>query len=92
MCQTFNELFETLSLPSQGAWIEIVDFQNKKEASESLPSQGAWIEIFLISSHSSSNQSLPSQGAWIEISSFNLAKLARKGRSLHRERGLKSLY
>ena len=34
-----------MSLPSQGAWIEIKLTISRKNVNESLPSQGAWIEI-----------------------------------------------
>ena len=41
-----NSKPEAMSLPSQGAWIEIIiDFSGSSFFFMSLPSQGAWIEI-----------------------------------------------
>ena len=38
-----------MSLPSRGAWIEILLLRDlKNNESESLPSRGAWIEILLM--------------------------------------------
>ncbi len=56
-----------LSLPSQGAWIEIDEYEYQMLRDKSLPSQGAWIEIKRLSITIVNNLSLPSQGAWIEI-------------------------
>jgi len=57
-----------VSLPSQGAWIEIFRRTVAGTLSRSLPSQGAWIEI-LFDPHADyvKEKSLPSQGAWIEM-------------------------
>ena len=57
------------SLPSRGAWIEMVCgcvFIAKECLS--LPSRGAWIEITIPCSRTLERwKSLPSRGAWIEI-------------------------
>ena len=55
------------SLPSRGAWIEIIALSVNGEALKSLPSRGAWIEIILTSGKKPYLMSLPSRGAWIEI-------------------------
>ena len=34
------------SLPSRGAWIEMITDSGKNLLSQSLPSRGAWIEMF----------------------------------------------
>ena len=57
----------SLSLPSRGAWIEMLLSQLWIELFASLPSRGAWIEICIYSDCLSISRSLPSRGAWIEI-------------------------
>ena len=58
----------------------------------SLPTLGAWIEIAMTAAViSSSVSSLPTLGAWIEITNRSYHWRKQKGRSLHWERGLKSL-
>ena len=56
----------------------------------SLPSQGAWIEIRSRCVFCRLLSSLPSQGAWIEMCRRTDGGRMPLGRSLHRERGLKS--
>ena len=56
-----------LSLPSRGAWIEIVPEPFGQPLHWSLPSRGAWIEIGVSLAFSVIVQSLPSRGAWIVI-------------------------
>ncbi len=81
--------FRSQSLPSQGAWIEILFICTVFGLLPSLPSQGAWIEIAFTFSRRFFPKSLPSQGAWIEIF-FPLSTLQGfLRRSPHRERGLK---
>ena len=59
---------ESTSLPSRGAWIEIVCSLVSYGRDWSLPSRGAWIEIRSCSGVlASAVPSLPSRGAWIEI-------------------------
>ena len=56
------------SLPSRGAWIEILQLWADTLADVSLPSRGAWIEILPgPPSRMMASASLPSRGAWIEI-------------------------
>ena len=56
------------SLPSRGAWIEIIIRSSCGEGTdESLPSRGAWIEIIFVATALATIASLPSRGAWIEI-------------------------
>ena len=57
----------------------------------SLPAWGAWVEIACCTSSGSPRTSLPAWGAWVEIASDQRASLKRCGRSLHGERGLKSV-
>ena len=59
------------SLPSRGAWIEILALDKVDKVGESLPSRGAWIEICYTYVTAKSRWSLPSRGAWIEIISFH---------------------
>ena len=81
-----------LSLPSQGAWIEIEGSgQRIQIVRRSLPSQGAWIEIEIAIKLHRQVASLPSQGAWIEMTTGAQHRATIWGRSLHRERGLKCL-
>ena len=57
-----------LSLPSRGAWIEMLLRVADVSGIESLPSRGAWIEmIYPYYYKDSTLVSLPSRGAWIEI-------------------------
>ena len=56
------------SLPSRGAWIEIIRQRLLIVAQVSLPSRGAWIEIPPGCRSRRTPSSLPSRGAWIEIS------------------------
>ena len=55
------------SLPSRGAWIEIVVSPRRPTSPWSLPSRGAWIEIGVVAGQIVPSLSLPSRGAWIEI-------------------------
>ena len=57
------------SLPSRGAWIEMVQNRVDQSLLVSLPSRGAWIEILPITNTARVLKSLPSRGAWIEITS-----------------------
>ena len=78
------------SLPSRGAWIEMITVGNADIGYiASLPSRGAWIEIRQIRRFAYYRQSLPSRGAWIEIapSAYTYNHLAC--RSPRGERGLK---
>ena len=56
-----------MSLPSRGAWIEIVGVVDIECDTASLPSRGAWIEMNCRKSFFAMFRSLPSRGAWIEI-------------------------
>ena len=57
-----------MSLPTQGAWIEITLAWNYYyHVWQSLPTQGAWIEMGSQYAPNVSSLSLPTQGAWIEI-------------------------
>ena len=65
------------SLPSGGAWIEMLSASSAGSANASLPSGGAWIEMTKsIRSSRRGSQSLPSGGAWIEIMSPTPSKTA----------------
>ena len=55
------------SLPSRGAWIEIIIHYGHIRTLLSLPSRGAWIEISHKYKKEQDYKSLPSRGAWIEI-------------------------
>ena len=44
MISSFTQ-YLLLSLPSLGAWIEVVDSALRRRRNESLPSLGAWIEV-----------------------------------------------
>ena len=63
------EYLDKRSLPSRGAWIEIVLFPVPVWLlCPSLPSRGAWIEIpTKREADTIAAESLPSRGAWIEI-------------------------
>ena len=74
-----------LSLPVQGAWIEICFVMSFPFLRRSLPVQGAWIEMSDQSRFSSHASSLPVQGAWIEMSlslrpMYRVAVAPRAGR------------
>ena len=57
-----------MSLPVQGAWIEIAQFLRSAAVPVSLPVQGAWIEMLAVQKMLLKlEKSLPVQGAWIEI-------------------------
>ena len=56
-----------MSLPVQGAWIEIRQSDCKMSRMRSLPVQGAWIEIAPVGVRWLRALSLPVQGAWIEM-------------------------
>ena len=56
------------SLPSRGAWVEIVGGNYECTANQSLPSRGAWVEISGRGTSCIGKGSLPSRGAWVEIS------------------------
>ena len=59
---------DVVSLPVQGAWIEIFPCERLLASALSLPVQGAWIEMVLRKEAIlSDDMSLPVQGAWIEI-------------------------
>ena len=45
MVNYINEHIKSRSLPSRGAWIEIIFQMNNPDLLLSLPSRGAWIEI-----------------------------------------------
>ena len=80
--------FSTMSLPSRGAWIEIVTGTVRWAATAaSLPSRGAWIEITLSVMLIGLPLSLPSRGAWIEIVSQDKSLPSRRSRSPRGERG-----
>ena len=55
------------SLPTRGAWIEILCSRCFPLCVSSLPTRGAWIEISDIYYRGSRLQSLPTRGAWIEM-------------------------
>ena len=57
----------TLSLPTRGAWIEIIRAAFQLVFQESLPTRGAWIEIAFFGLRFLRKGSLPTRGAWIEI-------------------------
>ena len=80
-----------MSLPSRGAWIEILLTSQDVCEALSLPSRGAWIEIAIQEAERVGTLSLPSRGAWIEIVKSVAISPALTCRSLHGERGLKSL-
>ena len=65
---------EKRSLPSRGAWIEMLGFfESSNQSAKSLPSRGAWIEIAkVLDGNYDPKESLPSRGAWIEIYSREL--------------------
>ena len=57
-----------MSLPVQGAWIEMQLIHDVSVDNVSLPVQGAWIEIQrLWRMKLTIQRSLPVQGAWIEM-------------------------
>ena len=56
-----------MSLPSRGAWIEILASPGMRKHPWSLPSRGAWIEILYLACAWYPYASLPSRGAWIEM-------------------------
>ena len=56
-----------LSLPTRGAWIEILYHIGAYNVDTSLPTRGAWIEIEPGSDIYVVRKSLPTRGAWIEI-------------------------
>ena len=78
-----------LSLPVQGAWIEMHKKRAVLQGKRSLPVQGAWIEMSLAMVVSASVESLPVQGAWIEMALRALERASHPRRSPCRERGLK---
>ena len=84
-----NYVLDIMSLPSRGAWIEILLSRLINQAIQSLPSRGAWIEISIYKIISNNNKSLPSRGAWIEIMNNRCQLQNLPSRSLHGERGLK---
>ena len=53
----------TLSLPVQGAWIEMGENVHDAISFASLPVQGAWIEIFISAAEGSSNRVAPRAGS-----------------------------
>ena len=57
-----------MSLPTRGAWIEILaDQLIANGVTVSLPTRGAWIEIISDYNKFMTELSLPTRGAWIEI-------------------------
>ena len=76
-----------LSLPSRGAWIEILAAAVPVISPLSLPSRGAWIEIPYYVSESMLEESLPSRGAWIEICGGRQRRQNGSRRSPRGERG-----
>ena len=77
------------SLPTRGAWIEIVSPSVASGNASSLPTRGAWIEIRPYLSRPDPLWSLPTRGAWIEILCFDVDRGSLCRRSPHGERGLK---
>ena len=63
------------SLPTRGAWIEILSCHASiRVPVMSLPTRGAWIEIIFQSVENILQlRSLPTRGAWIEITCFRFA-------------------
>ena len=60
------------SLPTRGAWIEILYHIGAYNVDTSLPTRGAWIEIAVGGDYVGNGAtSLPTRGAWIEISPFS---------------------
>ena len=78
-----------MSLPSRGAWIEILLTSQDVCEALSLPSRGAWIEIAIQEAERVGTLSIPSRGAWIEIFVVRAPDAAKTCRSLDGERGLK---
>ena len=58
------------SLPSVGAWVEIIMAIQPTGRKKSLPSVGAWVEITMAQNYATNVRSLPSVGAWVEIKKF----------------------
>ena len=56
-----------MSLPTRGAWIEMLIEDNSLLRILSLPTRGAWIEMVMALSITRISMSLPTRGAWIEI-------------------------
>ena len=56
-----------MSLPTRGAWIEILPTVRAIPFGESLPTRGAWIEMPQVTASVVASESLPTRGAWIEI-------------------------
>ena len=81
-----------VSLPSQGAWIEIIADTPflSTSFSRSLHRERG-LKFFQLLIGSITIPSLPSQGAWIEIVDYYHPPPTPPCRSLHRERGLKSI-
>ena len=76
-CPNCNPVVDkSVSLPSRGAWIEIISTAALLTKIMSLPSRGAWIEIIRIPHAAVEDMSLPSRGAWIEIKATNSKGLA----------------
>ena len=77
------------SLPTRGAWIEILKSRTSSMRFLSLPTRGAWIEIRCRSGRERhAAKSLPTRGAWIEMSTARRRTWTRS-RSPRGERGLK---
>ena len=57
----------TPSLPTRGAWIEMMQEPLFCMPMTSLPTRGAWIEISPCRGKPGLSRSLPTRGAWIEI-------------------------
>ena len=61
------DLFNNVSRPARGAWIEIIRHCEADLHERSRPARGAWIEICSTMLSNSCEKSRPARGAWIEI-------------------------
>ena len=75
------------SLPSRGAWIEMMLVMLRVSQCLSLPSRGAWIEIRCNTRRRALAGSLPSRGAWIEMPYNKVPHYNIDSRSPRGERG-----
>ncbi len=79
-----------MSLPSRGAWIEIVKICARTLIFTSRSLHGErGLKYYVASDVGTRLPSLPSRGAWIEIAKEAGQAITELGRSLHGERGLK---
>ena len=75
------------SLPSRGAWIEIIQLEKDWNSPESLPSRGAWIEISLGTQEHRESKVAPLAGS-VDRNTHVVQALAAAGRRSPRgERG-----